>query len=520
MTLTLPTPPPDAAGASRGASGRVGPYEAVVVGAGFAGLAATMALRHSGIDDVLVLERAASLGGTWRDNTYPGVACDIPSHLYGFADHPNPDWSGVYATGREIRAYLERVAADEGIVPRLESPLTAAAWDDEWGVWRLRIGGPHPVDVTAHALVLACGRLTEPRIPDVPGLAEFDGPVFHSSRWRHDIDLDGARIAVVGTGASAVQLVPELARTSHVTLFQRSPAWIVPRGARAYTHAERRRFRERPELLAALREDLFTEGEARFASRSGDAAASALARDVALDHLHDQVSEPALRASLTPGYAFGCKRVLLSDDFYPAVASDAVTLEASALASVEGGTLVAASGRRHEADAIVFATGFVSTQQPYADLVTGEHGTLAEHWSDGMTSYASTMVSGFPNLFVLDGPNASLGHNSSVLMIEEQAAYLARTLAFRYEATLDGVLRVDPAAERAYTAEIDRAAASTPWITGGCRNWYVDERSGRLTLLWPGTVTAFRQRLARAEGSEFLPAPTRAGSSPLQKEVA
>ncbi|MDL9979394.1 flavin-containing monooxygenase [Microbacterium sp. ASV49] len=478
-------------------------HEVVVVGAGFAGLAATMALRDAGIDDVLVVERAASLGGTWRDNTYPGVACDIPSHLYGFAAHPNPDWSGVYANGAEIRAYLERVAADERIAPRLNTPLTSASWDDDR--WRIDLGGRHPETVTADALVLACGRLTEPRIPSVPGLARFPGPVFHSSRWRHDVDLQGTRIAVVGTGASAVQLVPELSRTAHVTLFQRTPAWIVPRGARAYSEAERMRFRERPDELAALRAELYDEGEERFASRSGDAAASALAREVALAHLYDQLDDPALRELLTPDYAFGCKRVLLSDDFYPAIASGAVTLEASALATVEGSTVVSADGARHEVDAIVFATGFASTQQPYAELVTGERGTLAEHWAGGMTSFASTVVSGFPNLFVLDGPNASLGHNSSVLMIEEQAAYAARTLAGRFEDDRDGVLRVAPEAESAYTAEIDRAAASTPWITGGCRNWYVDARSGRLTLLWPGTVGAFRERLARADGSEFEP---------------
>jgi len=509
MSVPTPTAP---AGASRVGPGRVGRYEVVVVGAGFAGLAAAMALREAGIDDVLLVERAASVGGTWRDNTYPGVACDIPSHLYGFAAHPNPDWSGVYATGPEIREYLETVAVVEGIIPRLNSPLTDAWWDDEWETWRLRVGGPGPVDVSADALVLACGRLTEPRIPDVPGLEGFTGPVFHSSRWRHDVDLDGARVAVVGTGASAVQLVPELARTARVTLFQRSPAWIVPRGARAYTDAERDRFRLHPSELADLRAQLFAEGEERFASRSGDAAASAAARDIALAHLRDQIPDPALRARLTPDYAFGCKRVLLSDEFYPALASGAVTLEASALAAVDDGALVAASGARHDVDAIVFATGFASTRQPYADLVRGEHGTLAQHWSRGMTSFASTVVSGFPNLFVLDGPNASLGHNSSVLMIEEQAAYLARTLANRFDSDRDGVLRVDPRAERAYTAEIDRAAASTPWITGGCRNWYVDDRSGRLTLLWPGTVTAFRERLARADGSEFL--------LPLQREVA
>ncbi len=475
----------------------------IVVGAGFAGLAAVMALRRAGIDDVLIVERAASLGGTWRDNTYPGVACDIPSHLYGFADHPNPDWSGVYATGAEIERYLQHVAAQERIAPRLRSPLAHARWDAAAERWRIGLGGPDPVELTADALVLACGRLTAPRLPTVPGLDEFAGPVFHSARWRHDVDLAGARVAVVGTGASAVQLVPELARTAEVVLFQRTPAWIVPRAARAYTPAERRRFRQHPHQLAALRSALLAEGEARFASRSGDAAAAAAARDVALAHLHAQVADPALRARLTPDYAFGCKRVLLSDDFYPALADGTVTLEPSALAAVERHRVVAEGGARHAADVLVLATGFTATTQPYAALVTGEHGTLAEHWAHGMTSFGSTVVTGFPNLFVLDGPNASLGHDSSVLMIEEQAGYLARTLARRA-----GVLRVDPEAERAYTAEIDRAAASTPWLAGGCRNWYVDERSGRLTLLWPGTVSAFRQRLAQADGSEFL-APAR-----------
>ncbi len=476
-------------------------HEVLVVGAGFAGLAAVMALRRVGIDDVLLVERAASLGGTWRDNTYPGVACDIPSHLYGFADHPNPGWSGVYATGAEIRDYLQRVADDERIAPRLHSPLVGARWDAAGERWHVRLGGRDPAEVTAAALVLACGRLTEPRLPAVAGLADFAGEVFHSARWRHDVDLAGARVAVVGTGASAVQLVPELSRTAKVTLFQRTPAWIMPRAARAYTAAERRRFGQHPDQLAALRSALLAEGEARFASRSGDAAAADAARALALAHLHAQVDDPALRARLTPDYAFGCKRVLLSDEFYPALASGSVTLEPSALTAVERGELRAASGATHPADVLVLATGFASTSQPYAPLVTGEQGTLAEHWRAGMTSFASTVVADFPNLFVLDGPNASLGHDSSVLMIEEQAGYLARTLAAR-----DGVLRVDPEAERAYTAEIDLAAASTPWIAGGCRNWYVDERSGRLTLLWPGTVSAFRARLAAADGSEFLSA--------------
>jgi len=481
-----------------------GRVDVLIVGAGFAGLAAAMALRGAGIDDVVVIERAGSLGGTWRDNTYPGVACDVPSHLYCFANHPNPAWSAVFARGSEIRAYLEHVSAVEGIAPLLNTPMLDARWSD--GAWRVRTGGAHPGEVTASALVLACGRLTEPKIPDVPGLESFPGPIFHTARWDHQAYLRGARVAVVGTGATAVQLVPELAQIAEVTLFQRTPAWIVPRDDRAYSPDERAAFAADPVLLARLRDDLYAEGEARFASRSGDVDAASAARAIALNHLAAQVPDPALRQALTPDYAFGCKRVLLSDAFYPALASGTVRLEASALAAVHGPTLVAGSGARYDVDAVVLATGFESTEQPYAELVTGDDGTLAAHWSEGMTSFGSTVVAGFPNMFVLDGPNASLGHNSSVLMIEAQADYVARTLARRA-----GELRVDPAAEAAYTAEIDRAAASTPWITGGCRNWYVDERSGRLTLLWPGTVGAFRATL-NTDGEEFLPVTIERGA--------
>lgn len=482
--------------------------EVAIVGAGFAGLGMAIALRRAGRDDFVLLERAPSIGGTWRDNTYPGVACDVPAHLYGFATHPNPRWSQEFAPGAEIRAYLEDVAAAEGLGARLRlgTAMQSADWDAEHEAWRI---GTSQGTVLADALVLACGRLTEPSIPEIPGLTTFTGPLFHSARWDHSTDLAGLRVAVVGTGASAVQIVPQLAeRAAHVTLFQRTPAWIVPRGGGAFTPEQQHAFAERPEVLAALRAELYAEGEARFASRSGDASAAASARDVAVAHLAASVTDPALRAALTPDYAFGCKRVLLSDDFYPAVSSDAVTLVPSALARVDGLALTAADGTRREVDAIVLATGFASTRQPYADLVRGEHGeTLARHWSLGMTSFASTVVAGFPNLFVLNGPNASLGHSSSVLIIEEQAAYAVRVLSARAER--GGVLRVEPAAEAAYTDEIAAAAASTPWLTGGCRNWYVDERSGRLTLLWPGTVEAFRSRLARADGSEFeaLPAP-------------
>jgi cation diffusion facilitator CzcD-associated flavoprotein CzcO len=497
--------------------------EVAIVGAGFAGLGMAIALRKSGRPDFVVLERAASVGGTWRDNTYPGVACDVPSHLYGFAAHPNPSWSATYAPGDEIRSYLENVVDAEGLRDRLRlrTAMRWAHWDAAHEVWRIGTGTAAPGDrddvIVADVLVLACGRLTEPTIPRITGLEDFPGPVFHSARWDHSADLAGARVGIVGTGASAIQIVPELARTAaHITLFQRTPAWIVPRGGDSYSDADRARFAATPQALEALRADLYAEGEARFASRSGDSDAAAEAEAVARAHLERQVADPVLRAALTPDYAFGCKRVLLSDEFYPTVASGAVTVVRGALTAVEGSTLVGSDGSRHKADVLVLATGFASTRQPYADLVSGEEGeTLAAHWSGGMTAFASTVVAGFPNLFVLNGPNASLGHSSSVLMIEEQAAYVTRVLDGRG----GRVLRVDPEAERAYTDEIGRAAASTRWMTGGCRNWYVDERSGRLTLLWPGTVDAFRARLARTDGSEFLgaeqPAATTTKGAPV-----
>lgn len=490
-----------------------------MVGAGFAGIAAAAALmrarpQSSARGGVLVVERASSVGGTWQANSYPGVACDVPSHLYGLAAHPNPGWSGVYAAGHEIREYLEAVADAEGITPergtlRLGQTLTHAHWQAEAGRWRvtLRSGsasgaGSREHTLTATSLVLACGRLTEPALPAVPGLDGFTGAVMHTAAWQHDTPLDGLRVAVIGTGASAVQLVPELARRSRVTVFQRTPAWILPRGARSYTAAERAEFAAEP---AAVRERLRLEADGGYAARSGEPAASALARDRALAHLAAQVPQGALREALTPGYAFGCKRVLLSDDFYPTLASGAALLETSALASVEGQTLIAASGARHEVDAVVFATGFASTRQPYAEIVMGEGGlSLAAHWAGvgGMRAFASTVVAGFPNLFVLNGPNASLGHSSSVLMIEEQVGYMVRALAARDRAG-GAPLRVRADAEAAYAAEIDAAAATTPWLVGGCRNWYVDPDSGRLALLWPGTAAAFAERLARADGAEF-----------------
>jgi len=512
--------------------------DVAIVGAGFAGIGAAIALERTGRHDFIVLERADAVGGTWRDNTYPGVACDIPSHLYSYSFLPNPAWSRVFAPGAEIREYLERAVDAVGVRDRLRlgAALEAAEWDDDAEIWRLAVGGPSTAPggdgaepLEARALVLAAGRLTEPRIPDIPGLAAFRGPVMHTARWDDSVDLAGLRVAVVGTGASAVQVAPELARSSRVTVFQRTPAWVLPRADREYGAAERERFAEDEALIDAVRQEAFLAGEAMIPQRLGDLDALDWAQARALAHLHAQVPDPALRAALMPHYEIGCKRAVFSDEWYPAIASGAIELEASALAEVRpfdpasarsgtgvGGALIGTSGAAHEVDAIVLATGFHSARQPYARLVAGEAGeTLDEHWDRGMTSVASTMVSGFPSLFVLDGPNASLGHNSSILMIEAQLDYLLAALEHRDERG-GRPLRPSALAEAEYTARIDAAATTTVWLTGGCRSWYVDERSGRLTLLWPGSVPEFRERGARFDPQDFESGlvPRRASRAP------
>ncbi|MFI6426924.1 flavin-containing monooxygenase [Promicromonospora sp. NPDC050880] len=474
--------------------------DVAIVGAGLAGVGLGARLRRAGRPGFTVLERADDVGGTWRDNVYPGVACDIPSALYSYSFLPQPAWSRVFAPGAEIHRYVRDVARSEGLGPhlRLGTGLTAARWDDDAAAWHLSTSrGP----LTARVLVTAVGRLSEPRVPDIPGLGTFPGRMFHSARWDAR-SLDGLRVGVVGTGASAVQLVPEVAeRAASVVVLQRTPPWVLPRGDRAYAPGEA------PPDRAALAE----EAEHLFDARVAGSAAEAVLREQARAHLHAQVPDPALRALLTPDYAVGCKRALFSDDWYPTLQRPHVTLEPSAPVAVEGSTVVSASGARYEVDVLVLATGFETTRPPFADLVTGRDGrTLAEHWADGMTSHASTVVHGFPNLFVLDGPNAGLGHHSALEVIEAQIGYVLGALD-HLDAT-GGPLEVSAAAEVAYTREVDRLAAGTVWLRGGCRSWYVDERSGRLTLLWPGRASEFRARFGVFDPLPFAAEPSRAAS--------
>jgi len=454
-----------------------------VVGAGFAGLGTALRLQAEGEDSFVVLERDPAVGGTWRDNTYPGVACDVPAHLYCFSFLPNPSFSRRFAPGNEIRDYLERAAAPVRDHLRLGTNVESAVWSgSNWQLTTSR--GP----VSADVLVLAAGRLTAPRLPEVPGA--FDGPVFHSSAWDHSVELDDARVAVVGTGASAVQLLPEVAtRARSVVVMQRSAPYILPREDVTYGMEERARFADRPEELSTLRSALFTEAERLYDARVGDQAARHEASSRALGHLAAQVADAELRERLTPDHGFGCKRVLFSDAYYPAAALPHVAVTGP-LTGFEPAAVLTRDDR-HEVDVVVLATGFHSTRQPYARLVRGRTGrTLEEHWAEGMQAYASTAVADFPNMYILDGPNASLSHNSALVMIEAQIDYLLGALRHTPPGT---TLEVTAAAEDCYAREMTVRSIDKPW-TSGCSNWYVDARTGRQSLLWPGRATEFRDR--------------------------
>lgn len=474
--------------------------DVAIVGAGFAGIGMATQLARRASESFVVLERADAVGGTWRDNTYPGIACDIPAHLYSFSFRPPSDWARIFPSGAEIQRYLQQTVDDEGLAPhiRLNCGLHEARWDGDAARWELTTDTGR---ICARVLVLAVGRLSEPRIPDLDGLDEFAGTVVHTAQWRGDLLSGGERIGVVGTGASAVQLVPQLAADAEeIVVFGRTPPYVVPRNDRAYTDDERAELQE-PEHAQALREQLLTDADKAFRQRLGLRPDIDEIRDRALGHLRAQVIDSSLRAALTPDYEIGCKRILLSDDFYPALSLPYVTYEPSALEAVEQTKARAASGRVYDLDILVMATGFEATRPPAATRVRGRDGVvLDDHWCRGMVSHASTAVSGFPNMFVLDGPNAALGHNSAIYMIETQLDYVLGALDHLSRNAVRS-MEVTAAAEEAYTREIDERSASTVWLTG-CDSWYVDARSGRLTLLWPGTAVSFRER-----NGTFDPAP-------------
>jgi cation diffusion facilitator CzcD-associated flavoprotein CzcO len=479
-----------------------------IAGAGLSGLGMAITLTQEGIDDFVVLERASDLGGTWRDNSYPGCACDIASVLYSYTDAQNPRWSRAFAPQPEIHAYMHEVAARHGVAGhmRFDHEIQEARWNEETDRWEIATSQG---EYTAEILVSATGALADPSIPDLPGLDRFAGTVFHSARWNHGHDLSGRRVAVVGTGASAIQFVPEIQpRVERLTLFQRTPPWVLPRGNPPIPARWQRRFARHPRLLGLARQAVFSLYESFHVGFRHPAVMRVVERR-AKRHIAREVADPELRAKLIPDYRLGCKRILGSNGWYPALTQANVDVVTAGIAEVTPTGVVDAEGVHHEVDTIIFGTGFHVTDMPFAERVRGRDGrALADHWQGSPQAHLGMAVTGFPNLFMLLGPNTGLGHNSVLLMIEAQIAYLRRALRYRREHGAS-TLEATASAQRAYTAEVDRGTEGSVWTAGGCLSWYVDA-TGRNSTLWPGSVREYQRRLARFEIGDYateLPRP-------------
>lgn len=464
----------------------------LIVGTGFAGLGLAISLLRKGETDFLMVERSDDVGGTWRDNRYPGAACDVPSHLYSYSFKLKSDWSRVFAPAEEIWEYNRDCAREEGVLPHIHfnTDMLKATWDNEANLWRVQTSNG---DYTANVLVSAMGHLADEKYPNIPGIESFPGEKFHSARWDHDADLTGKRIAVVGSGASALQIIPEMAKiASELVVFQRNAPYVIPRPDRAYTEAEKRRFARDPQSMVDLRSELFWGMEYNYPQRRGISRSITEAYALANGHRERQVTDPMLLEKVTPRYEIGCKRVLISDVYYPALAQPNVYVEPAGLVRIEGSKLISADGNEFEVDAVVFATGFEAIEPPFAPRIVGRSGeSLAEHWQKGMKAYASTTVHGFPNLLIMNGPNTGLGHNSVLYVVEAQIDYILGALDFMKKNDLP-VLEVHPAAEDTYVEKVDSRAQGTVWLEGGCNNWYVDPRTNRLTVTWPDFAYAFR----------------------------
>ena len=477
-----------------------------IVGAGFSGLCMAIRLRGEGIEDFVVLERAGEVGGTWRDNTYPGCQCDIPSALYSFSFAPNPDWSRFYPLQSEIRDYLRRCAHDFGVMPRIRfgAEVLRADWVEDAGHWRLETSAGR---LTADVLVGGMGGLSAPTVPDLPGVDTFEGTAFHSAAWDHDHDLTGERVGVIGTGASAIQFVPKIQpQVAKLHLFQRTPAWVLPDMDRPVTPAQRRMFRRFPVTQRAVRAAIYVMQEATVLGTIVNRRLAGVLEASGRRHLRDQVPDLELRAKLTPGYTIGCKRITLSNTYYPALCQPNAELVTDPISEVRPRSIVTADGTERELDTLIFGTGFKVHDNPAFARVRGRDGrTLGEAWRGSPRAYLGTTIAGFPNLFLLVGPNSAGGFNSIVFTTEAHVNYAIEAIRAMDRHRVRSV-EVRPEVYDAFAREADRRLRDSVWNAGGCASWYLD-RNGRNGVWWPGFTWRLWQRTRRFRLGEYRVQP-------------
>ena len=479
-----------------------------IVGGGFGGVAAGVELKRRGIEDFVLFERGEKLGGVWRANTYPGAACDVPSHLYSLSFAPHSGWSRRFSPGWEIQAYLEEVAKRFDILGRVrfDSDVERAEFDDEAGVWRLEIAGGD--DVEADVLITACGQLCRPAIPDVPGLDRFKGAMFHSAHWDHEHDLTGRKVAVLGTGASAIQFIPAIAPdVSRMTIFQRSAPWVVAKSDTAYSERTKRIYTRLPFLPKIWRRLMWAFMEAMvplFTRRPPRTARALSAVFGAMSTANRYVQlrgDRELLAKTKPGYDLGCKRILITSDWYPTLRRDNVELVTDLVSEVVEDGVVTADGRHYPADTIIFGTGFTATEFLAPMEVVGRDGrVLTDEWANGAEAYLGITVPSFPNMFLLYGPNTNHGTGSAIELLEAQARYAAEATRLIESGVVER-LEVRRDIHDAFQRELTERLGDSVWAT--CSSWYVTE-NGRVTNNWPGSQTEYRRRTRTVATSDYL----------------
>lgn len=477
-------------------------YNIIIIGTGFAGLASAIRLKQTGEGDFILLERSDDVDGVWRDNQYPGCACDVQSHLYSLSFIPNANWSRKFSPQPEIFTYLKNCAKEFELYEKIKfhHEVTRMKWVDSEGLWHVTTSkGLYYGKI----IVGAFGALSDPLIPKIKGMEKFQGEHFHSARWPKDFNPKGKKVAVIGTGASAIQFIPEIQReVSSLTIFQRTPPWVIPRMDNAISSFKRGLYQQYPLVQKLTRLKIYSLLELRLFAFLHPKRLKSVEK-IALKHMHKSIKDPDLREKLTPNYRIGCKRILLSDTYYPALAQPNVEVHTNGIAEVEENAIVGCLGNKYEVDAIIFGTGFQVTDLPFAHYIFGREGhSLSEEWKGSPKAYMGTTITGFPNLFLLQGPNTGLGHSSVIYMMEAQIEHMLKTIKYMKQNKLD-IIEPHRKAQNRFVYETDRAMKGTVWTAGGCSSWYLD-KTGRNSTLWPGYTFSFRRKLVKLKIDDYV----------------
>ncbi len=477
-------------------------YEQLIIGAGFAGIGMAIKLKEANCHDFIIVERDSHLGGTWYVNDYPGAACDVQSHLYSYSFEQNPNWSRTFGSQKEILQYIDHCAKKYKITPhfRFGTNVTGAAFNCESGIWTIKTSTG---DYTCKYLISCSGGLSQPALPAFKGMDSFKGEKFHSAKWNHQVDLKGKTVAVIGTGASAIQIVPSIStEVKQLHLYQRTPPWILPKPDRPMRNWEKKLFRNVPAAMHFYRELLYWKNELFATGFVKNPAMMSLAKWVATKHIRNNIKQEALRHKVTPTYTVGCKRVLLSNNYYPALNRENVEVVTEGITQITETGVQSNDGKLREADVLIFATGFYAAEGVVVYDIKGRDGIdLNEAWKNGAEAYLGTSISRFPNLFLIVGPNTGLGHSSMLIMIEAQIHYIIEALK-NASTQKAKYLDVKEEVQKNYNEELQNQLKRTVWQTGGCISWYQD-KNGKNVTLWPGYTFTFRKRTKKFEPEKY-----------------